>query len=264
MVILNLQNSQENKMKISIITPTYNSAQTLSDTIESIIDQNYSDLEYIIIDGKSKDNTVEIVNNYKDRLNITLISEPDDGIYDAMNKGIKMATGEIIGIINADDFYHNNKVLKQIKDAFSNDNKIDAVYGDLVYIDKNDKTKIVRNWKAGSYSENKLNSGWIIPHPTFFVRKSVYKRIDKIFDTEFTISADYELILRLLKIEKINVKYIPQNLVFMRTGGTSSKNIQNKKVGWQELKDSWTKNNLKLPRFFIVRRVLGKIKQIIN
>jgi glycosyltransferase involved in cell wall biosynthesis len=247
-------------MKISIITPTYNSGKTLARTIESVIAQNYSELEYIVIDGLSSDNTKDIVSGYQNKINIKFISEKDNGIYDAMNKGVRLATGEIIGILNSDDFYDNGGVLNNVNKAFE-DEKIDAVYGDIKYFD-NDINKTTRYWKAGEYKESKLNSGWIIPHPALFLRKSVYDKCG-LFNTDFKIAGDYEFILRILKVYKINTKYIPEVFVRMYNGGASGKNLEQRKIGWQEIKRAWKTNSLKFPRFYIIRRVISKLSQFL-
>ena len=247
-------------MKISIITPTFNSVKTISDTIESIVTQTHQDIEYIIIDGGSTDGTLAIIEDYIKKFNIQFISEPDQGLYDAMNKGIRLATGEIVGILNSDDFYKDEKVLEKVVACFNNDPKIDGCYGDLEFVDEQDKSKIVRTWRSGKYREGKLNNGWIIPHPTFFVKNEIYKKFGD-FNLSFKIAADYEFLLRMLKIKRINVGYIPEILVCMRTGGKSGKNLTQRKLGWQELKRAWTVNNLKVPRLFILRRVLFKIGQ---
>jgi glycosyltransferase involved in cell wall biosynthesis len=251
-------------MKISLITPTYNSGKTIADTIESIITQNYIDLEYIVIDGNSTDETKEIISSYQNKVNIKLISEPDKGIYDAMNKGVRMATGDIIGILNSDDFYYDDTVLSKVNNIFELNADIDAVYGDLVYVNKDNTAKQTRYWKAGQYEEEKLDYGWIIPHPTFFVKRDVYEKCEKIFDTSFLLAADYELLLRLLKITKIKVRYIPETLVSMREGGASANNLKQRIRGWQELRKAWKVNNLKIPRFFILRRLLSKVGQYLN
>ena len=250
-------------MKISIITPTYNSEKTVSDTIESVISQNYPDLEYIVIDGSSTDKTTEIVEAYQNKINIKLISEPDKSIYDAMNKGINLATGDVIGILNSDDFYYDQNVLNKINEAFKSDPNIDAVYGDLVYVDKNNINKQTRFWKSTDYNEKNLNSGWSIPHPTFFVKRTVYEKLNKIFDTSLTLAADYELILRLLKIKKIKVKYLPEILVKMRDGGTSGNSLKQRIKGWKELRLAWKINGLKIPMFFILRRIFKKTTQFL-
>lgn len=247
-------------MKISLITPSYNSKKTISRTIESVIAQNYSDLEYIIIDGSSKDDTGEIVASYQDKINIKFISEPDKGIYDAMNKGIKMATGDIVGILNSDDFYENDNVLKTVSEAF-NEQKVDAVYGDISYF-STDINKVSRYWRAGEYDENKLNDGWIMPHPSLFLRKSVYEKCGY-FNLDFKIAADYEFMLRILKIHKVNIKYIPRVFVRMYSGGNSGSSLKQRIKGWQELRNSWKINHLKVPLFFTARRVLSKVSQFL-
>lgn len=248
-------------MKISLITPTYNSAKTISRTIDSVVAQNCLDIEYIIVDGGSKDNTLEVIKNYQSEINIKLISEPDNGIYDAMNKGIKLASGEIIGILNSDDFFFNSNVLNLISESFL-DNKVDIVYGDIKYFSDN-TYKTNRYWKTGKYSERKLNNGWTIPHPALFVRKEVYEKAG-LYRDDFKIAADYEFILRILKKNQFNLKYIPQVFVKMYAGGTSGSSLEQRKKGWQELRKAWEVNDLKIPRFFIFRRVFSKIFQFIS
>jgi glycosyltransferase involved in cell wall biosynthesis len=245
-------------MKISLITPTYNSASTIARTIQSVLAQNYPDLEYIVFDGASTDNTKKIVNDYLDRLNIKFISEPDNGIYDAMNKGIKIATGDIIGILNSDDFYDNNNVLSNVAKAFE-DAAVDVVYGDIRYFGE-DINKVTRYWRAGEYTDAKFNNGWMIPHPALFVRKSIYDKCG-LYNTDLKLAADYEFILRLLKIHKINLKYIPMTFVRMYNGGISGSSFKQRIKGWQEDKKAWKINNLKVPRLFILRRVISKLSQ---
>lgn len=245
-------------MKISIITPSYNSVKTIERTIESIISQNYTNLEYIVIDGWSTDGTDNIVLSYQDKLNIKFVSEKDDGIYDAMNKGIRMATGDIIGILNSDDFYNDSSVLSDVIRNFE-DSKIDAVYGDITYF-SNDVNKVTRYWKAGEYKENNLNNGWVIPHPALFLRKSVYDKCG-FFNLSFKIASDYEFILRILKVYHINIKYIPRVFTRMYNNGFSGKNLFQRIKGWQELKRAWRINDFKMPKLFILRRILFKITQ---
>ncbi len=247
-------------MKISIITVSYNSRETIEKTIKSVLSQAGVDLEYIIIDGGSKDGTMDIVNKYRDKI-VAVVSEPDKGIYDAMNKGIRLATGEVIGILNSDDFFNDDNVLAAVADCFSGDN-IGACYGDISYFEDDDK-KTTRVWRAGEYDEKKLNSGWAMPHPALFVRKSVYDKIG-LYRTDFRLAADYEFMLRLLKVHKTKVKYLPQILTRMKSGGTSGRNLRYRLKGWRELKRSWAINDLPLPRFFILRRVMSKLGQLIN
>jgi len=244
-------------MKVSIITISYNSASTIEDTIKSVISQNYSDLEYIIVDGGSTDNTLEIINKYKDKI-FKLISEPDKGIYDAMNKGVGIATGEIIGIINSDDFYIDDNILREVVNQFEKADT-DAVYGDIVYVDREDISKHVRYWKAGEYAEKKLNYGWIMPHPAVFIKKEIYNKFG-LFNLDFKIAADYELLLRFLK-HGMKISYLPKTLVCMREGGYSASGLGRRKAGWAELKKAWLVNNLSVSRFFILRRILHKVNQ---
>ena len=247
-------------MKLSLVTPSYNSAKTIARTIESVVAQNYDDLEYIIVDGASTDNTADIVSSFQDRIKIKFISEPDKGIYDAMNKGIKLATGEIVGILNSDDLFDNGNIFSLVSETFT-DKNVDAVYGDIKYF-SDDVNSVKRYWRAGEYKESKLSNGWVIPHPSLFVRKSVYDMYG-IFNTDFKIAGDYELILRLLKIHKIRVKYISQVFVRMYDGGASGGSLNQRRRGWRELKQAWTVNNFKVPRLFILRRILFKISQLV-
>ena len=210
-------------MKISIITASYNSELTINNTVESLASQTHEDIEYILIDGASADNTVEIVKRYK---NISLIvSEPDNGIYDAMNKGIKLATGDIVGTLNADDFYIDNSVLSEIAKIFEDDS-IDACFADLVYVNQFDTSKVVRYWKSRPYKVGLFKQGWMPAHPTFFARKRVYEKYG-IFDLNYKIAADFELLFRFVEQSKIKTYYLPKVLVKMRLGGTTNKNLKN-------------------------------------
>ncbi|MEK7452098.1 MAG: glycosyltransferase family 2 protein [Patescibacteria group bacterium] len=247
-------------MKISIITVSYNSAKTIEDTIQSVLSQKDADVEYLVIDGGSKDATMEIVKKYQERISV-IVSEPDKGIYDAMNKGIQRSKGDVIGILNSDDFYANDHVLADGVKLFT-EKPVDAVYGDIVYVDREDTKRQVRYWKAGTYQEKKLRSGWIMPHPAFFVRKEMYDRFG-LFRLDFPIAADYELMLRFLK-KKISVEYIPKTLVCMREGGNSASGLKTRLNGWRELRMAWRVNGESVPFLFITQRVLGKISQFLQ
>jgi glycosyltransferase len=211
-------------MKISLITATYNSVNTIKETINSVREQNIENIEYIIIDGVSTDGTLDIINQNKD-LVTKLISEPDNGIYDALNKGIKNATGDIIGFIHSDDYFANNMVLNEIQTVFEK-RQIDFLYGDLQYITSDIPPKILRHWKSGDFKSSNLKRGWMPPHPTVYFKKSL---IDKIgfFNTSYSISADYDWMLRCLILTDINVAYIPKVLIKMTTGGQSNKSLKN-------------------------------------
>jgi len=248
-------------MKISIITTSFNSEKTIEDTIKSVLNQSYSNIEYIIVDGGSKDDTLDIVNKYKNKIS-RVISEKDDGIFDAMNKGVKLATGDIVGILNSDDFYVDNYVLESIVYNFQ-EKKCDACYGNLIYIDQDDKKKVTRYWRADDFQEKKLNYGWAPPHPCFFVKKSVYEKYGY-FRLDFPIAADYELMLRFIKLGKIKLSYLDKNLVYMREGGNSGNGIIQRIKGLNELVHSWRVNNLKVPKLFFWKRPLFKIHQFFS
>ncbi|MCK4744828.1 glycosyltransferase [Candidatus Parcubacteria bacterium] len=245
-------------MKMSIITISLNSANFIEDAIESVLAQDYKNVEYIVIDGGSTDGTLEIIEKYRNNI-AKIISEPDNGIYDAMNKGIKISSGDIIGFLNSDDFYIDNKALTKIADCFTGQ-KIDGCYGNLIYIDRLNKNMITRYWKAGKCSEKKIKRGWIIPHPAFFVKKEMYNKYG-LFNSKFLIAADYELMLRFIKKNKIKLFYLDQNLVCMREGGYSATNIQQRIKGWGELYQAWRINGLKPPLFLFFNRPFFKLRQ---
>ncbi len=211
-------------MKVSIITAVYNARETVGDAIESVLAQSYPGIEHIVVDGASTDGTREVLEGYRENLGV-LISEKDNGIYDALNKGIALASGDIVGFLHADDMYASNRAVKQITDAFS-DPAVDAVYGDLVYVNKVACDKVVRYWRAGEYSRSKLKSGWMPPHPTFYVRRSLYERMGG-FDTSLRVAADYDCMLRFLWCGEIKCHYVPEVLVKMRLGGASNRSIAN-------------------------------------
>ncbi len=206
-------------MKISIITCSYNAVNTIEETIRSVLLQKDADIEYIVIDGLSCDGTVDIVKKYSDKI-YKFISEKDSGIYNAMNKGIKLAGGDIVGFLNADDVYFNEKIINEVIKVFENEN-VDSVYGDLIYVSE-DNNKIKRHWKSGNFNINNFKKGWMPPHPSFFVKKDIYEKYGG-FNENYKISADYELMLRLLYKNKISTFYLPKILVKMKTGGISNK-----------------------------------------
>lgn len=210
-------------MKISIITSVYNNQQTIQDAIESVLSQTYSNIEYIIVDGGSTDGTVEIIRSYGERIT-KFVTEPDKGIYDGLNKGIKMATGDVVAFLHSDDIYASNDILVKIRESFWSDD-IDGVYGDLVYTPKNDTSKVLRYWKSQPFEMKMLKFGWMPAHPTLFLKHSVYKQFGE-FDLTFRIAADYDFMLRVLK-SGINVNYCPEVLYKMRIGGESNKSIRN-------------------------------------
>jgi glycosyltransferase involved in cell wall biosynthesis len=211
-------------LHISVITAVLNRAQTLDGALRSVHSQRWPSVEHIVIDGGSTDGTLTILESHKAGIS-KLISEPDRGLYDALNKGIRHASGDVVGFMHADDEYASPHTLARIAAAFE-DPSVDAVYGDLVYVKKNDVSRIVRYWKAGQYLRSHLSQGWMPPHPTFYVRKDVYARFGA-FDTRFRIAADYENMLRILWRGRVQAAYIPEVLVRMRTGGLSNLSLFN-------------------------------------
>ncbi len=244
-------------LTISIITATYNSASTIRDTLDSVASQKGVTIEHIIVDGKSTDNTLDVVRKYKHVA--TLISEPDKGIYDAMNKGVNLATGDVIAILNSDDFYQNNFVLSTVMTVFE-DFGVDSCYGDLQYVDQNNTSKIVRTWKAGAFNRKKFLTGWMPPHPSFFVKKEVYQRYG-LFDLRLKSSADYELMLRFLYRHRISTHYIPKVLVKMRAGGQSNASLLNRIKANKEDQLAWKINSLKPWPFTTWLKPIRKIGQ---
>lgn len=248
-------------IKITVITITYNSAATVESTIQSVIGQTYPNLEYIIVDGKSTDGTLAIVNNYRDKIS-KVISENDNGLYDALNKGIQMATGDIIGFLHSDDFYTSNEVIGQYAGIFES-SACDAVYADLYYVDKNQTDKIVRAWKSGNYKEGDFYNGWMPPHPTFFVKKNLYERLG-LFNLNFKTSADYELMLRFIHKNKIRLCYLKEYTVKMRAGGKSNATMKNRLKANQEDRKAWEVNGLK-PKFYtLYLKPFRKLSQFFN
>jgi glycosyltransferase involved in cell wall biosynthesis len=246
-------------VKVSIITITYNSEATLRDTIESVVNQSYHDIEYIIIDGKSTDGTLAIVNSYGDKIT-KVVSEKDKGLYDALNKGIAMATGDIIGLIHSDDFYTNTLVIEHVVKSLQ-DNDADGVYADLYYVDKNDTNRIFRKWKSGNYRHGMFVNGWMPPHPTFFVKRSVYEKFGS-FNLSLVSAADYELMLRFIHKHKIKLSYLPEFVIKMRVGGKSNVSIKNRLRANNEDRKAWKMNGLN-PRFYtLYAKPLRKIIQL--
>ena len=245
-------------MKISIITATWNSAATIENAILSVASQGYPDLEHIIVDGNSSDATLPIVFRYENLID-KLVSEPDHGIYDAMNKGIFLSTGEVIGILNSDDFYANPHVLAKVAQVFE-DKSINTSYGDLIYVDPVNVTRVTRYWRASAHHPRSFYQGWMPPHPTFFVRRSVYEKYGN-FNVSLGTAADYELTLRLLLKHKVSTTYIPEVLVHMRAGGASNASLKSRLATIQMANLSWQVNDLKPWPWTLTFRLLSKIVQ---
>lgn len=214
------------KKKVSIITATKNSAHGIEACLDSILSQDYKNIECLIIDGQSKDQTLEIVSQkQKSHSCIKIVSESDKGIYDALNKGIQLAAGDIVGFVHSDDLLDNNQVVSMIANQFENEN-IAGVYGDLQYVDKKNIGKIIRDWKSCDFNSSLLKKGWMPPHPTLYLRKKIYDKYGR-FDLTFKIAADYDFMLRILKDESLKFTYLPQVITKMRLGGASNRNLKN-------------------------------------
>lgn len=248
----------QNYPLISIITVVLNKKDTIEETIKSVLSQSYKNIEYVIIDGGSTDGTLKIIEKYKEKIS-EFISEKDKGVYDAMNKGIKLASGDIVGLLNADDFYASNGVIEKIVRVFEEKN-VECVWGDLVYVDAKNTDKVIRYWKSSEYQEGKFKKGWMPPHPAFFVRKQVYEKYGN-FNLDFPIAADYEIMLRFLEGFRVKSCHIPQVLVKMRVGGQSSKNLLNIIKANIECYRAWKINGLKVNFLRIFLKPLSKITQ---
>ena len=233
-------------LKFSIITATFNSASTLEDTIHSVINQNYPDVEYLIKDGGSSDDTILIAEKYSGSIK-QILSKPDEGIYDALNQGLEIATGDIIGFLHSDDLYTSDSVLQKVADIFNCEN-CDAVYSDLYYVRREDVKSIFRKWVSGKYEEGMFLKGWMPPHPTFFVRKSIYEKYGN-FNTDFKTSSDYELMLRFIHKWKIKLGYLNEFTVKMRVGGQSNLSVANRLIANKEDREAWRVNGL-TPKFY--------------
>jgi len=245
-------------MKITVITVCYNAAETIEETLNSINSQDYKELEHIVVDGMSTDGTLEILQSRSDQIS-KLITETDEGIYDAMNKGLAVATGHLIGFLNADDIYADNSVLSDIANAVQSQNT-DSVYGDLQYVSSETPEKVIRNWKAGSYKRKRFKNGWMPPHPTFYASRRLFDEFG-MFNTDFKISADYELMLRFLYKNEARSYHIARVLVKMKVGGASNQSIKNRVLANSEDRKAWKVNGLKPMPHTTVVKPLRKISQ---
>ena len=215
-------------VKVSIVTATYNSARTLGDTMKSVLKQTYPDIEYIVVDGSSTDNTKDVIRQYEPQFSGRLkwVSEKDGGIYDAMNKGIRMATGDIVGILNSDDYFTSDDVIERMVVNFDAPST-DAVYGDIHFIHDGEPDKIVRYYSSKPFRPMWLRFGFMPAHPSFYCRRSVYEKAG-LYKTDYAIGSDYEMMVRLFMVHKIRAKYLPIDFVTMRTGGASTKNVKSR------------------------------------
>lgn len=247
--------------RVSIITICFNSAATIEDTIQSVLAQDYPEVEYIVVDGGSKDGTLDIIARYKDRIDV-VISEPDRGIYDAMNKGVKRAGGDVIGILNSDDYYADNQVLSDVMSRFNHED-IEGLYADLVYVDREDPDKVIRRWKAGEYRPGHFLKGWMPPHPAFFTTRESYEKFG-LYSLELRSAADYELMLRFIHKHRIPLAYLPRVITKMRVGGQSNVSLSNRIKANMEDRKAWEMNGLKPGTFTLVRKPLSKLGQFLR
>ena len=248
-------------MKVSIITVVYNNQNTINSAIQSVLKQDYSKIEYIIVDGNSTDGTVEKIKPYQKNL-AHFISEPDKGIYDAMNKGLKLATGDIIGILNSDDFYANNNIISEIVNEFK-DKKVDLVFGDIVYVKPDDLNKITRYYGSANFHPKKFAWGWMPSHPSCFLKREIYEKYGY-FKTDYKIAADYELLTRFMAKHGISYSYIPKVFVKMRTGGVSSANFKSNWILNKEIVRACRENGIKTNMPKVLLKYFTKIFQLIR
>ena len=242
--------------KISLITVTRNAESTIKRCIQSVLSQDYANVEYIVIDGCSTDSTADIIGRYEGRISC-FVCEADKGIYDAMNKGIKIATGDIVGILNADDCFADRNVLSSVAEAFMT-NEIDALYGNLEYVKPGGS--IVRNWNSGSYKSSSFNWGWMPPHPTFYCRRLIFNDLG-LYDLDFGTAADYELMLRFMYVNKARVYYLNKVMVKMTTGGASNETLKSRVKAWSFDFKAMGKNGVLFPHLCVIFKPLRKLVQ---
>lgn len=245
-------------LKVSIATITYNSSSTLKETILSVINQDYPNVEYIIKDGGSTDETINIAETFKNKIH-KIVSEKDAGLYDALNKAIDLCTGEIIGFIHSDDILIDHSVISDIANIFEKE-KCDGLYANLYYVNRFDTSKIIRKWNSGKYKDGMFLSGWMPPHPTFFVKKECYENFGK-FNLQLKSAADYELMLRFIHKNKIKISYLDKYIIKMRAGGQSNINLQNRLLANKEDRMAWKINSLKPNFYTLTWKPIRKILQ---
>ena len=246
------------KTKVSITTTVYNNRKYIASAIESVLSQTYPDIEYIVKDAGSTDGTIDIIKKYVSRIS-KFVSEKDKGIYDGWNQAIRLATGDIIGNLNSDDFYADKDVIKKVVEKME-ETGADVCWGDLVYVDQNNTDKVVRYWKSSPYRAGLFQRGWMPPHPTFFVRRSVYEKYGN-FNLSLGTAADYELTLRLLLKHGVSTTYIPEVLVHMRAGGASNASLKSRWSTIRMANLSWQVNHLKPLPWTLTFRLLSKLIQ---
>jgi len=248
-------------LTVSIITVSYNSVETISDTINSVLSQTYQNIEYIIIDGSSADGTIELVQSFGKRIS-KFLTQQDNGIYDAINKGIKIATGDIIGILNSDDFFYDDFVIEKIVKSFQ-ENEIDAVIGDVQFVDPKKSSKIVRYYSSLHFSPRKFRYGFMPAHPSFYVKRELFENLG-FYKTDYKIAADYELLIRFLHVNRIKYKYLEMPFVSMRTGGVSNKSIRSNFTLNKEIARACRENGIHTNYIYIYSKYFTKIIEFLG
>jgi len=248
-------------MKVSLITVCFNAGPVLAETLDSVLAQSHNDIEMIVVDGASTDGTVDILARYSERLD-HCISEPDKGIYDAMNKGLKLATGDVISFVNAGDLLMTPEVILQVVAAFEGA-PVDAVYGDIIMVDENDITQVKRTWRSGGYDRERFRQGWMPPHIATFIRKSVYDTYGH-FNTDLRIAADYEILFRFLYKHRIPTTHLPEILVRFRLGGMSNGSVKHVLKANTEVRRSWGLNGFQAPPLLVTRKLWSKVMQFFH
>jgi glycosyltransferase len=246
-------------MLITMITATYNSEEYLPAALNSFRQQKYAAKELLVIDGNSQDETLNIIKAYKDCITDSR-SEKDQGIYDALNKGIALAKGDIIGVLHSDDFFASEDVLNRVAEKFKKDSELMAVYGDLEYVDRIDSNKVIRYWQSGPFSRRKIKMGWMPPHPTMFIKKECFEKYGH-YDLSYRSAADYDLILRFLYKNKLKTDYIPEVLMKMRVGGLSNQSFKNRWRANQEDRKAMRENGIPFPFLMAILKPLSKLGQ---
>ncbi|TDF81204.1 glycosyltransferase family 2 protein [Pseudomonas sp. H9] len=249
-------------MKISIVTVSYNSAATIRDTIESVLSQSYKDIEYIIVDGGSKDGTMTIVEEYRDKIS-SVISEPDKGIYDAMNKGIALATGDVIGILNSDDYYEADDAVEAVALSFRAAPESSVIFGDIVFVSPDDLTKVTRFYGAAHFRSWKLRFGWMPPHPATFIRADAYKMVGP-YSLQYKISADYEMFVRLLLVCKQKYTRLDKVIVRMRAGGVSTSGFKSSMRLNSEIVQACRRNGVYTNLLMVLSKIPFKLLEYVK
>ncbi len=246
-------------MKVSIITSCFNREATIENAILSVLKQNYSDIEYIIVDGASRDSSLSIINKYKEHIS-TIISEPDHGMYEAINKGIRQATGDIIGLVHSDDLLYSNKTISHIVKAFK-ETQADIVYGNGIFESSNNTTNIIRNWISGPFDKKKIKRGWLPLHPTVYIKKECIKK-SGLYNENYKIAADSDFLIRYLYENNFKVHYLNEYIIKMRMGGLSTTPSKMKEKWDEDLR--LYKSHGFSPYCTLIQKILSKIPQFIS